>query len=410
MEKSRNYDAFVKAFNNFDSRPLSGENLKRFYIDDFTKQSVEDINTTIRITERFKKMLIIGHRGCGKSTILNKVAEDLKDEYQVVLFSAAEVINMMDVETVDILLATYLQVLESVSGDRQFKPLFDKFDELVKLFKKEINLETTDVKVLGLLSFKFKVEPESRATIRKKLFDRVQELQKNLSEACSQIQQNRNKEILIIIDDLDKLDTTIAENIFLKNFKMVIVPEAKILFTFPLDTYYCDAYIRITDIYESKFIPLVNLYTSDGEYLEFSHKSLEKLILRRIDEELVDKDAMKYAIDKSGGLLRDMVKFMQNTCKLAIVDKSDVISTEIAESAVNEYINDYYRVFDFSIYAEKVRAIVDTKQKVDNETLVYLLKHLFVLEYRHGKELWYDAHPCMKKALEIEKGKSVIIS
>ncbi|MCP4349950.1 MAG: AAA family ATPase [Desulfobacterales bacterium] len=407
-----NYDAFVKAFNNFDSRPLSGENLRRFYIDDFTKQSVEKINTTIRISERFKKMLVIGHRGCGKSTILNKVAQDLKDEYHIVSFSAAEVINMVDVETVDILLATYLQVLESVSGDNRFKSLFDKFDEIVKLFKKEINLEATDVKVLGLLSFKFKVEPESRATIRKKLFDRVQELQKNLSDACNQIQEQQKKDVLIIIDDLDKLATKIAEKIFFENFFMLTLPESKIVYTFPLDTYYCDDYIRITDKYDDKFIPLVNLFTSEGEYLEDSHKSLEKVILRRIDEKLVDKDAMKYVIDKSGGLLRDTMKFMQEACSLAIVDKFDVISTEIAESAVNKYINDYYRLFDFSIYAEKVRYIVGTRQKVDNKTLVYLLRHLFVLEYRHGrhgKDIWYDAHPCMKNALDIE-GESVIIS
>ncbi len=48
MEKSEQYDAFKMAFNNFDSRPLSGENLKKFYIDDFTKHTVEQITTTIR--------------------------------------------------------------------------------------------------------------------------------------------------------------------------------------------------------------------------------------------------------------------------------------------------------------------------------------------------------------------------
>jgi len=103
-----NYDAFVKAYNNFDSQPLSGERMRQFYIDDFTKDSVNEIKTTIQITERFRKMLVIGHRGCGKSTILNKVAEELDNSYHIVSFSAASVLNMMDVETVDILLAIHL--------------------------------------------------------------------------------------------------------------------------------------------------------------------------------------------------------------------------------------------------------------------------------------------------------------
>jgi hypothetical protein len=49
-----------------------------------------------------------------------------------------------------------------------------------------------------------------------------------------------------------------------------------------------------------------------------------------------------------------------------------------------------------------VRSIIKNRQEVDNYTLIYLLRYLFVLEYRYGKKLWYDAHPCMRKALEIE--------
>lgn len=80
------YDAFVEAYNNFDYRPLKGESMRKFYVDDFTKDMTNSIIKTIQITERFKKVLIIGHTGCGKSTILNKVAEELKDKYLLFLF------------------------------------------------------------------------------------------------------------------------------------------------------------------------------------------------------------------------------------------------------------------------------------------------------------------------------------
>lgn len=408
MEKGENYDAFVEAYNNFDNRPLSGENLKKFYVDDFTKQTVGAIVNTIRITERFKKMLIIGHRGCGKSTILNKVGQELKEDYHIVSFSAADFINMMDVEAVDILLTTYMRVLESVERDGKFRPLFDKFDELIKLFKKEINLEGGGFKLLGLLSFKFKVEPESRAAIRKKMVDQVRELQGSLSEACLRIQEEKNKDVLIIIDDLDKLDTEAAERIFFNNVFMLTATDSKIVYTFPLDTYYCDAFIRIRDIYADHFIPLVNLSTAESEPLASSRQSLIKLILKRINEKLITEDARKYIIEMSGGLLRDLVKFAQDACNLAMVRQSPVIDREIAENAVNKHINDYYRVLDFPEYADKIRRVAEIRQKIDNKTLVYLLRYLFVLEYRHRNKLWYDAHPCMKKALEIE-GKPEII-
>ena len=36
MNMPNNYDNFVKAYNNFDSRPLSSKWGKEFYVDDFT--------------------------------------------------------------------------------------------------------------------------------------------------------------------------------------------------------------------------------------------------------------------------------------------------------------------------------------------------------------------------------------
>jgi AAA+ ATPase superfamily predicted ATPase len=244
---------------------LSGENLQKFYIDDFASQSVEEIITTIRISERFRKMLVIGHRGCGKSTILNKIAQELKTEYHVVAFSAGDVINMMDVETVDILLTTYLQLLESVKNSKDiFDRLFDKFNDFYKLFNKKIALEETGIELLGTLSFKFKVEPESREVIRKALFDQIKHLQENLSKACQQIQERQKKEILIIIDDLDKLPPQLAERIFFENFFMLTLPDVKIIYIFPLDTYYDEAFISVTDKYEVMFIPVVNLSVFQG--------------------------------------------------------------------------------------------------------------------------------------------------
>jgi GTPase SAR1 family protein len=107
-------------------------------------------------------MLVIGHRGCGKSTILNRVAEDLQDEYHIVAFSAADTINMTNVEVVDILLGTYLQVLESVEKKNKLSDrLLQPFKGLMKFFSKEIK----EMNILEFISVKFQVESESRDTI-----------------------------------------------------------------------------------------------------------------------------------------------------------------------------------------------------------------------------------------------------
>ena len=212
--------AFEEAYNNFDLRPLRGETLEKFYVGDFIDQHIANMVTTVRMTERYRKILLIGHRGCGKSTILNKVAEELKEQYHIVFFTAQNVLNMMDVETVDILLATYMQLIRSMraEGIPRRKPLFDK---MIDSFKKNIRLKEIEIEAgipgidfLNALSAKIIVETDSRNKVRESFRTRIEILQKDLSGACTDIRQLEKKDVLIIIDDLDKLDTKFAERVF----------------------------------------------------------------------------------------------------------------------------------------------------------------------------------------------------
>ena len=155
-------DAFKNAYNNFDSRPLKGETLRRFYIDDFTKDAVNSIKTTIEMSEKYRKILVIGHRGCGKSTILNKVAEELQDKFYVVSFSALDTLNMYDVETIDILICIYLQILASMN-ENNIQSLLSKFNEVMDSVKEKLKVTEVGVSLLKTLTFKLQVEKESRA-------------------------------------------------------------------------------------------------------------------------------------------------------------------------------------------------------------------------------------------------------
>jgi len=399
-----NRDAFIKSYNHFDGRPLIGQTLRDFYIDDFCKTSVKEIVTTVEISEQFRKMLLIGHRGCGKSTILNKVAEELRNQYYVVSFSASDELNMMDVETVDILLAAYLQLLKSLDKNWLIKFLEkdSTIRDFIDILKKPLKLEPSvkDIELFNTIAFKFKVENESRAEMRSGLYGQVKELLESIDKVCQEIEKQKQKTILIIIDDLDKLQTDFSEKIFFENQFLLTLPKVKVIYTFPLDTYYCDDYIRISDRYDDQFIPLVNLKNKQGQEIAFNVASLWKLIDRRIDDNLVKPEAWNYLIDNSGGLLRDLVKFMQDACKLAIVEEKDVIDLAIAQQVISKYVNDYYRVFDTAKYKTAIEEIANTKEKDGNENLIYFLRHLFALEYRQDKQLWYDIHPCLKKALD----------
>ncbi|NES85769.1 MAG: AAA family ATPase [Moorea sp. SIO2B7] len=403
-------EAFTNAYNNFDSRPLAGETLRRFYIDDFTKDAVNSIRTTIKISARYRKMLVIGHRGCGKSTILNKVAEELNNDFHLVSFSAAETLNMNDVETIDILISIYLQILNSMN-DSNINVPFQRFDDIMKSVKSKLKVTEAGVNLLKTLTFKIKVENESRAALREEFINQIEILNNSISDCIESIYKHyedednntKGKDVLIIIDDLDKLDTEFAEKVFFEQSHLLTMPEAKIIYTFPLETYYCEAFNTFRDRYDDEFISLV--VVAQEKNGDLGIQQLAKLVLQRIDKQYIKPEALKKMILFSGGLLRDLIKFMQDACKKAIVNDSDIIDKDIAEQVINETANHYKRLFDFPNYKEDVKKIVSKSQRneIENKDLIYLLKYLFVLEYRFKDNLWYEVHPCLKKVLEGEQ-------
>ena len=245
--------------------------------------------------------------------------------------------------------------------------------------------------------------------LREAFINQIDTLNNNITACIKGIykhyerKDNQGKDVLIIIDDLDKLDTKFAEKVFLKDSHILTIPEAKIIYTFPLETYYCPAFNTCRDRYEAQFISLVVVDKKKNGNTGI--EQLEKLVLQRIDKQYIDEEALKQMIVFSGGLLRDLMKFMQDACKKAIVNNSDIIDNNIAEKVINETANHYIGSFDFPKYREDVNKIASELQRyqINNDDLIYLLHYLFVLQYRLNDKLWYDVHPCLKKVLDGEQ-------
>ena len=254
---------------------------------------------------------------------------------------------------------------------------------------------------MNALSAKIIVETDSRNKVRESFRTRIEILQKDLSGACTDIRQLEKKDVLIIIDDLDKLDTKFAEHVFFNDVHLLNMPEVKIIYTFPLDTYYSERFMPVQDRYEDEYISLVNLYDAEAIYREEALEQLKKVIFKRIDEQLVSERALKMLVDMSGGLLRDLIKFMQKACKIAVMNEADRIDEGIAQQVIDGHVNDYLRLFDLP-YEDKVKEVIQGKE-IRKDDLIYLLRYLFVLEYRSEGKLWFDAHPCLREALNRRK-------
>lgn len=387
----------ISAYHNFDPRPLQGESLNKFYIDcigDITN----NISQLIHISNNSDKILITGHRGCGKSTILNIITENLRDKYHIVKFSASDMLNMIDIETADILICILIELILSIE-EEYHDHLVNH--QMISSILSSITLEASKTGVasqLKLLTFKLKTDNNSRNFIRTIVSNHLSNLKNCISYTNEYISNHVKKDVLIIIDDLDKLPNRQAKGIFYDNSHLLAMIEIKIIFTFPLSMYYSPAYNQISTYFISKYIPVISLYNVQGIRIERSFSILIEIVYKRIKSNYISPEALHFLISKSGGLLRDLMIFMSNGCRLLIERNLNIIDIDIAKMIVQERVLEYRRAFDFKKFGDDIKNIMQNNMidSIDKETIIILLDYLYILEYNNNQgNYWYVVHPCL---------------
>ena len=192
-------------------------------------------------TDINNKVIFTGHRGCGKSTLLAYFSRQIRDNYFVVFFSIADMIEMSDVNHINILFAIAVQMMAKAEQDK-IKIKESKKQKFYQWFatKTKTNLEEKK-RELGLnfnLFSWIKTQLTTNYTTRDEI---KQEFQRNISELTDQldliatvIREQTDKEILVIIDDLDKLDLGVVREIFSDHIKVLMRPKFRIIYTVPM--------------------------------------------------------------------------------------------------------------------------------------------------------------------------------
>ena len=89
-------------------------------------------------------------------------------------------------------------------------------------------------KLLNLATAKFQKEQAFRDEIEKVYEKRVADLVGKADRIAAAIQIATKKPVLVVIDDLDKLDLPLVESIYRNNIKVLFSPQFRIVFTIPI--------------------------------------------------------------------------------------------------------------------------------------------------------------------------------
>jgi energy-coupling factor transporter ATP-binding protein EcfA2 len=425
-------EKFRKAYQDLELFPLiTEEEIDAFRVDNFANATIARLEQAVEDAPPGGKLIFAGHRGCGKSTLLFKFKqhmEQYKKGYIVIFFSVVNFLEMSDVNHVNILYSIALNLLyKATMQDIEINPetqrsLLDWFTTTqTDTYSNELKSELEgNANFFSFLTAKLKNESTFRQEIQKTYERKVSDLARKADEIASLITAATKKKVLVIIDDLDKLDLNLVEDIYRNNINSLFLPKFQIIYTIPISA------IRNNDLYAiltsvaprpllmavAKFFKQEESHKPDG----IANESLVNLFLailkKRIPEDLIEPETARKIVLKSGGVLRELVRITRECCSQCLLlvraepERTDIkINDEILQLAIKDLRNDFTRPLGENLF----KILVDTynnytPEDAKSDDFLELLHGLFVLEYEND-DLWYDVHPIV---IEILRRKNLI--
>ena len=427
MSNSELLESFRNAYKNLQLLPLiTPEELVRFrveYGDDVIaelKQVIEDCSP------QNNKIIFAGHRGCGKSTLLAELTRHINHQYFIVFFSISDLIEMSDVNHINILFAIALQMMEKAE-EQNVKIKTSTKDALYKWFATKTRTETENVSaeiaggfnLWGFLKNQLKINASVRHDIKIEFERKISDLTGRVDEIASIIEAAINREILVIIDDLDKLDLGTVNDIFRNNIKSLFQPNIRIVFTVPVAvlreipirrTLETETNNQICQMSVAKLFKKDEIRQPQATPIDETISVLQKVLERRVPTKLIELGITRQIVLSSGGVLREIIRITQKCCSKCLLEirknpqNQDVkIDAKIVESAITDLRNDFATPLGKSQYDILTEIYKEFTPQFANEAeeqkFLDLLDGLYILEYRNA-DLWYDVHPIVADLLK----------
>jgi AAA ATPase domain len=387
--------------------------------------------------------LFTGHIGCGKSTELLRLRNELeRDGFYVVYFESSEDLEIADVEIADVLLVIARRIAQELeeSGLRLHPTGLNKLlQDVGKIFNAEVTgFKVKPPKVAGVelgemgvqakegefslslaiaeLTAKTKSDAMLRRQMNQYLAPKKVELvrtinQELLEPAIAQLKQRGKKGLVAIVDNLDRIDNTIKE--FGKpQQEYLFVDQADYLklgchlvYTIPLALLFSNSYGMLTQRFEDPYVlPMVPAKLRDGTVHEEGMKLLQQMVLARafpqldaaerrgkVTEIFESAELLDRLCRTSGGHVRDLLMLLNSW----IVEEMKLpLTNPTLETVIRSRRNAMTRAV-----SERERELLEqvkiTKKVSDEEGYQKLIRSRFVFEYQDEDGSWYDVNPIL---------------
>ncbi len=357
------------------------------------------------------KYFFAGHRGSGKSTELNRLVADpqIQARYWPIKFSVRDECDLNDLGHVEVLLAIGAQIFHqytegggTIKDDLLAELEAWKGRTVERLRGKGATFESgagLDIGAFFLSALlKVKTEHVTREIVRQEIEPRLTELIGIINLISAEVLAQSGRQALVVVEDMDKPPLAIARQLFEEGYTNLTQPTCAIVYTVPVAIYFDPAFTQIREC--SYFLPNVKLHEKGrrDEAHASGLRAMRALALARMDDALIDPDALDEAVRTSGGVFREMAHVVQRAIDNALARADDRVKVEDVAWAASQIRSGFRRL----LADEDYRLLLDVRSSNEMRRpgkLGPLFHLLAVLEYTNG-ENWCDVHPALDPLLD----------
>lgn len=434
---------------NFSQQPVEIDQLDAWYVDARTARGFNPRGRLQRLLEEnmdsHQRILFVGYRGCGKSTELNHLQIDLKDKFLTLNFSVTKELDAVNINYIELFIVAmeklfelaveqrftireeYLRSITHWAQTTEIQEIRDKYlggefgadasAEIKGGIEKGIFQTPFLLKLFTGLKVSAKTSKSFKETLKRNIEPKLSELVFHCNRLITEVLSNAHTRgfdnLLLIVEDLDKIPLDNADELFYKYADQLTQLETNIIFTFPVALYYHTRFNTIRHHFESVLeLPMIKVAEKDGSPNEEGYELMRSIVEKRMDITLFDStDHLNQLIRYSGGCLRDLFLMIKEGADTALDEDREKITEPDVHRALQllkkEYDNniaDYRKPSGVFIsatsYYDVLVGLANSKdKKLENtEAAMDLRQNLCILGY--NGDGWCDVHPVMKEVLK----------
>ncbi len=449
-----NFEQFYKACNPTKTIDMGNQQDRKYYID-FSK--VRGSDTTKELERTITRLsggeptcqLFSGHIGCGKSTELFRLKDQLvKKGYHVVYFESSEDLDMADVDISDILLAIARQVSESLQKinislqPKGFKALLKGAAQILQTPIElsgeagipgvgSISASTEDAEIgfslpggIGKITAKAKDSPGERSRLRQYLEPRTNNIldainSELLDPATKFLKEQGKKGLVVIVDNLDRVDSSPKptgrnqpEYLFVDRGDQLRKLNCHMVYTIPLSLIFSNDFGRLTSRFglKPKVLPMVPVQNRDSNDFEKGMSLLRQMVLARafpdvapqerlelISELFEDSETLDRLCRVSGGHVRNLLGLLYS----CLQQEDPPFENNLLEDVIKEYRDDLLAAISDDEWKLLFQALEHKSVRGDDHYQI-LLRSMFLFEYRDREGRWYWINPALAESRQFK--------